>query len=58
MPIPSLLRERCAIRPGDRVMLAGSAEYGVLIVHTMSTVEAMLAQHHAAHDDQEPGEAL
>ncbi|SFE22903.1 hypothetical protein SAMN04487819_109241 [Actinopolyspora alba] len=39
-------------------MLAGSAEYGVLIVHTMSTVEAMLAQHHAAHDDQEPGEAL
>lgn len=58
VPIPSLLRERCAIRPGDRVMLAGSAEYGVLIVHTMSTVEAMLAQHHAAHDDQEPGEAL
>lgn len=58
VPIPSLLRERCAIRPGDRVLLAGSAEYGVLLVHTMSTVEAMLAQHHAACNGQESGEAL
>ncbi|NYH77200.1 hypothetical protein FHR84_000514 [Actinopolyspora biskrensis] len=38
--------------------MAGSAEYGVLIVHTMSTVEAMLARHHAACNGQESGEAL
>lgn len=47
IPIPAAVRRWCALRPGQRVLLAVAAEQDVLLIHTMVTLEAMLRTHYA-----------
>lgn len=46
--LPARVRLRCGVRVGDQVLLAAWPEHGVLLVHPLAAVEAMLAEHHAA----------
>lgn len=45
--LPAAARHRCAISTGDHVLLAAAPRYGIVIVHTMSALDDMLARHHA-----------
>jgi bifunctional DNA-binding transcriptional regulator/antitoxin component of YhaV-PrlF toxin-antitoxin module len=47
--IPARARRRCAIRPGDHVLLAAAPEYGIVIVYPLSVVDEMIARYHSAH---------
>lgn len=44
--IPVRARSVCGIRNGDRLLLAAAALHGVLIVHTQSTLDAMMCRHY------------
>jgi hypothetical protein len=48
VPFPVAVRRWCAVSPGDRVLLAAAPEHGVLVVHTMAALDAMLARYHTA----------
>ena len=57
VPIPAAVRRWCAVGAGDRVLLAAAPERGVLVVHTMAALDAMVVGYHAGlaggeHDDQ------
>jgi bifunctional DNA-binding transcriptional regulator/antitoxin component of YhaV-PrlF toxin-antitoxin module len=45
--IPGPARSLHGIAPGDHVLLAAAPEYDVVIVHTMSALDDMLASYHA-----------
>lgn len=44
---PADARHRCAITAGDNVLLAAAPGYGLVIVHTMSALDDMLARHYS-----------
>jgi hypothetical protein len=46
--VPASVRRWCALEAGDRVLLAAAPDSGVLVVHTMATLDAVLERHHAA----------
>lgn len=46
--LPAAVRLRCGVRVGDQVLLAARPDRGVLLVHPLAVLEAMLAEHHAA----------
>ena len=46
--IPARLRRRCAIRPGDDVLLAAAPDYDIVIVYPLSVVDEMIASYHSA----------
>lgn len=46
--IPARARQHCAIRPGDRVLLAAAPDYGIVIVYPLPIVDEMVARHHSA----------
>lgn len=45
--IPATARRQHRIEPGDHVLLAAAPEYGVVIVHTRSALDDMLALYHS-----------
>jgi bifunctional DNA-binding transcriptional regulator/antitoxin component of YhaV-PrlF toxin-antitoxin module len=47
--IPVTARRHCGIKAGDSVLLAAAPEYGIVIVHTLSALDGMLAEYHATH---------
>lgn len=51
--IPARARQRCAIRPGDHVLLAAAPAYGIVIVYPLSIVDEMIASYHSANLDAE-----
>lgn len=46
--IPATARHQCDIETGDHVLLAAAPEYGVVIVHTLSALDDMIAGYHSA----------
>jgi bifunctional DNA-binding transcriptional regulator/antitoxin component of YhaV-PrlF toxin-antitoxin module len=44
--VPAAARHACRINPGDRVLLAAEPDAGVLLIHPLTTIDAMLAQFH------------
>jgi len=46
--IPARARRRCAIRPGDHVLLAAAPDYGIVIVYPLPVVDEMIARFHSA----------
>lgn len=47
VPIPAAVRRWCALSAGDRVLLAVDMGRGVLLLHTMAALEAMLRAQYA-----------
>jgi bifunctional DNA-binding transcriptional regulator/antitoxin component of YhaV-PrlF toxin-antitoxin module len=47
--IPATARRRCAIRPGDHVLLAAALSYGIVIVYPLPVVGEMIARYHSAY---------
>jgi bifunctional DNA-binding transcriptional regulator/antitoxin component of YhaV-PrlF toxin-antitoxin module len=47
--IPAPVRRHCNIATGDHVLLAAAPEFDVLIVHTLSALDDMLAEYHTTH---------
>jgi len=45
--IPAALRRWCGLSTGDRVLLAAAPEQGILLIHTMATLDRMVVSHHA-----------
>lgn len=56
--MPVAVRRWCAVRAGDRVLLVAAPDRGVLVVHTMAALDAMLGRYHAAlaggESDEQP----
>jgi bifunctional DNA-binding transcriptional regulator/antitoxin component of YhaV-PrlF toxin-antitoxin module len=46
--IPAAARHRCGIQTGDSVLLAAAPGYGLVLVHTMTALDGMLASYHSA----------
>jgi bifunctional DNA-binding transcriptional regulator/antitoxin component of YhaV-PrlF toxin-antitoxin module len=46
--IPAIARRRCAIRPGDHVLLAAAPDYGIVIVYPLPVLDEMIARYHSA----------
>jgi hypothetical protein len=46
--IPATARRRCAIRPGDHVLLAAAPDYGIVIVYPLPVVDEMITRYHSA----------
>ena len=42
LPLPVHLRRGCGIEPGDRVLLAAEPAEGVLTIHPLASLDAML----------------
>jgi hypothetical protein len=58
--IPAAVRHWCVVGAGDRVLLAAAPDHGVLVVHTMAALDAMVMRYHASllggdRDDHRPG---
>lgn len=51
-PLPVPVRRWCGLAPGDRVLLAASGDEGLLLVHTMAALEAMVAAFHVEGGDR------
>jgi hypothetical protein len=46
--IPARVRRRCAIRPGDHVLLAAAPDYNIVIVYPLPVVDEMIARYYSA----------
>jgi hypothetical protein len=46
LPVPA--RRGCGIEPGNRVLLAADPAIGLLVVHPLASLDAMVAGRHAA----------
>lgn len=46
LPLPAAVRRWCGLNPGDRVLLAAAPEPGLLLIHTMRALDAMVADFH------------
>lgn len=44
--IPVAVRRRCELATGERVFLVAAPKWGVLILHTMATLDAMVLAYH------------
>jgi hypothetical protein len=47
--IPVTARRLCDIQAGDDVLLVGAPDFSVVIVHTLSVLDDMVAEYHLAH---------
>jgi len=47
--IPANARHHCGIKAGDNILLAAAPDFGIVIVHTLSVLDDMLAEFHIAH---------
>ena len=45
--LPAAVRRWCGLEAGNQAFLAAAPEHGVLVVHTMATLDAMVVRHHA-----------
>jgi hypothetical protein len=45
--IPVAVRRWCGLRPGDRVLLAGDPDRGLIVVHPPEAIDAMIEHLHA-----------
>jgi bifunctional DNA-binding transcriptional regulator/antitoxin component of YhaV-PrlF toxin-antitoxin module len=54
--LPTAVRQWFAMGAGDRVLLAAAPDRGVLVVHTMAALDAMLERYHGALAGGEPDE--
>lgn len=48
--IPAPVRRWCGISAGDKVLLAAAPESGVLVIHTMATLDTMIVNYHSKVD--------
>jgi len=46
--LPAPVRRRCGFVRGDRVFLAADAAQGILVIHSTSALDTMLAGYHAS----------
>ncbi|MFJ8911135.1 hypothetical protein [Amycolatopsis sp. NPDC102389] len=58
--LPALVRRRCGIHAGDRLLLAADPSHGALVVHPLAALDELLVAHHASlaggeHDERESG---
>ncbi|MBB5157395.1 AbrB/MazE/SpoVT family DNA-binding domain-containing protein [Saccharopolyspora phatthalungensis] len=44
--LPARARAQCGLRAGDQVLLAAAPDHGVLIVHTLAALDAMIIHYH------------
>ncbi len=44
--IPATVRHRCGIKPGERVLVAASAEHRAVLVYPLALVHHALSMHH------------
>jgi hypothetical protein len=51
LPLPAAVRRWCGLGPGDRVLLAAAPEPGLLLIHTMRALDAMVAAFHTPGAD-------
>lgn len=56
----ALVRRRCGIHAGDRLLLAADPGHGVLVVHPLAALDALLVAHHTSlaggeHDERQSG---
>jgi len=54
--LPALVRRRCGIHAGDRLLLAADPGPGVLVVHPLAALDELLVAHHASLAGGEHGE--
>ena len=47
--LPALLRHRCGLETGDRVLLAASPSQSQLLVYPPATLDALIAGYHHAN---------
>ncbi|MEV4644382.1 AbrB/MazE/SpoVT family DNA-binding domain-containing protein [Saccharopolyspora sp. NPDC049357] len=52
LPLPVAVRRWCGLNPGDRVLLA-APDPGLLLIHTMRALDAMVAAFHTPGADPE-----
>ena len=45
--LPAAVRHACGIRPGDRLLLAAEPTDGVLVVHPLAALDAMVSRFRA-----------
>ncbi len=53
LPLPAAVRRWCGLNPADRVLLAAAPESGLLLIHTMRALDAMVAAFHTPGADPE-----
>ncbi|WP_406690399.1 hypothetical protein REH65_31530 [Saccharopolyspora sp. ID03-671] len=53
LPLPAAVRRWCGINPGDRVLLAAAPYPGLLLIHTMQALDAMVAAFHTPGAESE-----
>ena len=46
LPLPAAARRWCALQPGDRLLLAAAPQHDLLLVHTMTALDAMVSAFH------------
>jgi bifunctional DNA-binding transcriptional regulator/antitoxin component of YhaV-PrlF toxin-antitoxin module len=46
--IPAAIRHHRGISAGDHVLLAAAPDYGVVLVHTLSELDAMFCEYHSS----------
>jgi hypothetical protein len=51
LAIPAVARTRHAIKPGDRVLLAGATTRGLLVIQSLSVLNKMMAMYHGHSDE-------
>ncbi len=54
LPLPAGVRRWCAIRPGDRVLLAADPQHQLLLIHTTAALDAMIISFHSSPGGGEP----
>ncbi|WP_344928116.1 AbrB/MazE/SpoVT family DNA-binding domain-containing protein [Saccharopolyspora gregorii] len=52
--LPAVVRHWCALRPGQRVLLAAEPDHDALAVHTMPVLDSLLTEPHARMFGGEP----
>ncbi|MBQ0928711.1 AbrB/MazE/SpoVT family DNA-binding domain-containing protein [Saccharopolyspora endophytica] len=53
LPLPAAVRRWCGLNPGDRVLLAAAPDPGLLLIHTMRALDAMVAAFNTPGADSE-----
>lgn len=43
LPLPAAVRRWCGLNPGDRLLLAAAPDPGLLLIHTMRALDAMVS---------------
>jgi hypothetical protein len=54
--LPSAVRRRCGLRPGEQVLLAADPDLDVLVVHPLAALDSMILAFHTGLAGGEDGE--